>query len=79
MVRTRAAILRRGKNLTQIALAKLAVVSQSEISHLENGARRPSRPRLIRIAAVLGFDGPPEGLFEQVPLGEVESSTEEGQ
>ncbi len=47
---------RKEKKISQEALARLIDVSQVQVSHYENGLRRPSVKTAKKIAAVLGFD-----------------------
>src|SRR5262245_25419474 len=47
------ATLRRKRNLTQSALAGLAQVPRSTVTHLESGAGNPSLTNLARIAGAL--------------------------
>jgi len=48
--------LRRSKNLTQEQLAKMAGISRTMITEIENGNANPSVEVAKKIAAVLGFD-----------------------
>ena len=61
---TRLEMLRREAGMTQKRLADAAGVRQSEVSMLENG--RHLQMCLERIAAVLGFEGNPSDLLEEV-------------
>ena len=48
--------LRKARNMTQFDLAQAANISQSLVTLIETGQRRPSVSVAKRIAAVLGFD-----------------------
>ena len=46
---------RRAKKLSQFQLAELAEVTDSYISHIETGRKKPSLESLVRIASALGI------------------------
>ena len=48
--------LRKAKRLRQIDLAEAAQISQSLVTQIETGIRKPSVKVAKRIAEVLGFD-----------------------
>lgn len=48
--------LRKARNMTQFDLAQAANISQSLVTLIETGQRRPSVSVAKRIAAALGFD-----------------------
>jgi transcriptional regulator with XRE-family HTH domain len=56
-------IIRRKKNLTQIELADIVGLTQSEISSFENGRRLPNESTLKLIARALNH--PVEGLLNE--------------
>lgn len=67
MTPLRLEILRKQRGLNQTEFSYLIGCCQSRYSDYIRGKRRPSGPRLIRMAAVLNFDGPPETLLEPIP------------
>ena len=46
---------RRAKKLSQFQLSELAEVTDSYISHIETGRKKPSLESLVRIASALGI------------------------
>lgn len=46
---------RRARKLSQFQLAELAEVTDSYISHIETGRKKPSLESLVRIASALGI------------------------
>jgi transcriptional regulator with XRE-family HTH domain len=67
---TLAASLRRAKRIDQTSMARLLGVTQSTLSKYERGVQRPPRPRMAVLAVLLGFEGPPEALFDPSTKGD---------